>query len=52
MNGLDEKLNRVLARHDELSRALASAGGLDGERFQRLSKEYARPPRWPRRSGI
>ena len=39
MENLDETLNRVLARHDELGAALAQ--GLDGDRFVKLSKEFA-----------
>jgi peptide chain release factor 1 len=39
MRNLDETLNRVLARHDELGAALSQ--GLDGDRFVKLSKEFA-----------
>jgi peptide chain release factor 1 len=39
MENLDETLNRVLARHDELGAALAQS--LDGDRFVKLSKEFA-----------
>ena len=37
---LDEKFNKVLARHDELRDALA-AGISDGSEYARLSKEYS-----------
>ncbi|HYG91677.1 MAG TPA: peptide chain release factor 1 [Azospirillum sp.] len=37
---LDEKFNRVLARHDELRDALA-AGAADSGAFAKLSKEYS-----------
>lgn len=37
---LDEKFNKVLARHDELRDALAGGVG-DGGEYARLSKEYA-----------
>lgn len=37
---LDEKFNKVLARHDELRDALAG-GVADGGEYARLSKEYA-----------
>src|SRR5262245_47088236 len=39
MRSLDETLNRVIARHDELGAALSQ--GLDGEHFVKLSKEFA-----------
>ncbi len=39
MRSLDDALSRVLARHDELGAALAQ--GLDGDRYVRLSKEFA-----------
>src|SRR4051812_26088053 len=39
MENLDETLNRVLARHDELGAALAQS--VDGDRFVKLSKEFA-----------
>jgi peptide chain release factor 1 len=39
MRNLDETLNRVLARHDELGAALSQ--GVDGDRFVKLSKEFA-----------
>ena len=39
MRNLDDALSRVLARHDELGAALAQ--GLDGERYVKLSKEFA-----------
>src|SRR5688572_33465857 len=39
MRNLDHMLSRVLARHDELGAALAQ--GLDGERYVKLSKEFA-----------
>ena len=38
---LDEKLNRVVARHDELSQALAEQGAAASEDFVRMSKEFA-----------
>ncbi|MGH6962132.1 MAG: peptide chain release factor 1, partial [Dongiaceae bacterium] len=38
---LAEKLNRVVERHDELAKALASAGRVDPQEFARASKEYA-----------
>ena len=38
---LDEKLNRVVARHDELSQALAEQGAAASEGFVRMSKEFA-----------
>ena len=37
---LDEKFNKVLARHDELRDALA-AGTADSGAFAKLSKEYS-----------
>ncbi|MEZ5813321.1 MAG: peptide chain release factor 1 [Alphaproteobacteria bacterium] len=37
---LEEKLNSIKSRHAELS-ALMSAGGLSGEKFAKLSMEYA-----------
>jgi peptide chain release factor 1 len=39
MRNLEDTLPRVLARHDELGAALAQ--GLDGERYVKLSKEFA-----------
>jgi peptide chain release factor 1 len=39
MRNLEDALSRVLARHDELGAALAQ--GLDGERYVKLSKEFA-----------
>src|SRR5215467_9482509 len=41
MHKFDEALDRVLARHDELAHLLAQAGGLEGERFVKASKEFA-----------
>ena len=37
---LEEKLQKLVARHDELSRAM-SEGTVNGQDFARLSKEYA-----------
>ncbi|HXV23330.1 MAG TPA: peptide chain release factor 1 [Alphaproteobacteria bacterium] len=39
MHNLDDTLSRVLTRHDELAAALAQS--LDGERYVKLSKEFA-----------
>ena len=39
MRNLDETLSRLLSRHDELGAALAQ--GLDGERYVKLSREFA-----------
>jgi peptide chain release factor 1 len=36
-----EKLNRVVQRHEELARALASEGPVDPQSFAKTSKEYA-----------
>ena len=38
---LDEKLDRVVARHEELSQALAEQGAAASEDFVRMSKEFA-----------
>jgi peptide chain release factor 1 len=38
---LNDKLRRVLARHDELAATLAGPGQMGGERFTKLSREYA-----------
>ena len=38
---LSHKLDRVVARHDELRAMLSSGGPMDAQRFQRMSKEYA-----------
>jgi peptide chain release factor 1 len=38
---IDEKLGHVVARYDELARALASEGGLKPQEFVKLSKEYS-----------
>ena len=38
---LEEKLNRVVARHEELSHLLANPGAAGGGDFARMSKEYA-----------
>ena len=38
---IDEKLNQVVARHDELGHALANQGSVDGQEFARMSKEYS-----------
>jgi len=38
---LDEKLTRVVARYDELARALSAEGKVKPQEFVRLSKEYA-----------
>ncbi|HEX2115828.1 MAG TPA: peptide chain release factor 1 [Alphaproteobacteria bacterium] len=40
MNGLDHKLERVVARHEELRHAMTAAD-LDARQFAKLSKEYA-----------
>lgn len=40
MNGLDQKLERVVARHEELRHAMA-ATDLDARQFGKLSKEYS-----------
>lgn len=37
---LDEKLDKVLARHDELAQLMTESAGNAGE-FTRLSKEYS-----------
>jgi peptide chain release factor 1 len=37
---LDEKLDKVLARHDELAQLMTERAGDSGE-FARLSKEYS-----------
>ncbi|EKE72155.1 peptide chain release factor 1 [Oceanibaculum indicum] len=38
---LSHKLDRVVARHDELRAMLSSGEPMDAQRFQRMSKEYA-----------
>lgn len=38
---LDDKLDRVVARHEQLSDMLASTDGSDPQEFVRLSKEYS-----------
>ncbi|MBW7849298.1 MAG: peptide chain release factor 1 [Rhodospirillales bacterium] len=38
---IEEKLNRVAARHDELRAALAAEGGVDAQAFSKMSKELA-----------
>ncbi len=38
---LEEKLDQVVARHDELAKALAAEGKIEPQEFARLSKEYA-----------
>lgn len=38
---LEEKLNRVVARHEELDHLLANPGAAGGSEFARMSKEYA-----------
>jgi peptide chain release factor 1 len=38
---LNHKLNRVVARHDELRAMLSSGGPMDAQRFARMSKEYS-----------
>ena len=38
---LSDKLDRVVARHDELRAMLSSGGPMDSKRFQRMSREYA-----------
>ncbi|MFZ5792717.1 MAG: peptide chain release factor 1 [Pseudomonadota bacterium] len=38
---LDQKLDRVVRRHEELAQALAAEGKRDAQEFARLSKEYA-----------
>jgi peptide chain release factor 1 len=38
---LDEKLGRVVARYDELAKALAAEGGMKPQDLARLSKEYS-----------
>jgi peptide chain release factor 1 len=38
---LDEKLDRVVARYDDLAKALSAPGKVDPQEFARLSKEYA-----------
>lgn len=40
MSSLDEKLNTIISRHEELS-ALMSGGNLSGEDFKKYSMEYA-----------
>ena len=40
MNGLDQKLERVVARHEELRHAMTAAD-LDARQFGKLSKEYS-----------
>jgi peptide chain release factor 1 len=37
----DEKLDRLVARRDELSQLMSSAEGIEADEFVRLSKEYA-----------
>jgi len=38
---LDQKLDRVVRRHEELAAALAAEGKRDAQEFVRMSKEYA-----------
>ena len=38
---LDDKLDRVVARHEQLSELLANTDGSDPQEFVKLSKEYA-----------
>ena len=38
---LDQKLDKVVKRHEELAMALAAEGKRDAQEFVRLSKEYA-----------
>jgi peptide chain release factor 1 len=38
---LEEKLDRVVARHEQLSQLLAASDGSDPQEYVRLSKEYA-----------
>ena len=38
---LDDKLDRVVARHEQLSDMLASTDGSDPQEFVKLSKEYS-----------
>jgi peptide chain release factor 1 len=38
---LDEKLSRVVARHDELARELSAGGKVNRQEFTKLSKEYS-----------
>jgi len=40
LNGLDQKLERVVARHEELRHAMTAAD-LDARQFAKLSKEYS-----------
>ncbi|MES1152039.1 MAG: PCRF domain-containing protein, partial [Dongia sp.] len=41
MSALNEKLDRVAKRYDEIAALLASEGPKDAQSFARLSKEYA-----------
>ena len=36
-----EKLNHVVARHDELRQILATQNNMDSKEFQRISKEFS-----------
>ena len=38
---LDDKLDRVVARHEQLSDMLAKSDGSDPQEFVKLSKEYS-----------